>query len=85
MVERCGVLTAVRCGVTVDIFCYKCCTCFSVRFYFRVCICVCQVETDKEYNTLFPKWNDLPKPLYYNGTWSELQNEIMMIRVNKPC
>ena len=44
-----------------------------------------QVETDKEYNTLFPKWNDLPKPLYYNGTWSELQNEIMMVRVIKPC
>jgi len=36
-------------------------------------------RSETEYNTLFAKWSELPS-IYYNGTWSEFQNEILLVQ-----
>ena len=39
------------------------------------------VTSDTEYMTLFPKWPEIPGKLSYNGTWSQLQSEILVVQV----
>lgn len=38
-------------------------------------------RSETEFSTLFPKFPELAAPLYYNGTWSELQSEMLQIKL----
>jgi len=39
-----------------------------------------RVTSDTEYMTLFPKWPEIPGPRHYNGTWAQLQSEILVVQ-----